>query len=76
MFVCCSPADYNRRESANSLDFAKRCHNVTNTISGAGAIGGANQIKALREELSKIKAKEETGGSSTVKLPKVRRPGM
>jgi hypothetical protein len=72
MFVCCSPADYNRRETANSLDFAKRCRNVTNTVASTGAKGGASQIKALRAELSKIKE------SSAVKRPTIgmRRPGM
>jgi len=57
MFVCCSPADYNRRETANSLDFAKRCRNVTNNVASTGAKGSASQIKALRVELSKIKKK-------------------
>jgi hypothetical protein len=72
MFVCCSPADYNRRETANSLDFAKRCRNVTNNVASSGATGGVSQIKALRAELSKIKE------SSAVKRPAVgmRRPGM
>eukprot|EP00804_Cyclotella_cryptica_P017534 CCRYP_006708-RA/>CCRYP_006708-RA protein AED:0.02 eAED:0.02 QI:472/1/1/1/1/1/3/175/1303 len=61
MLVCCSPADYNRKETTNSLDFAKRCRNVTNNIisTNKGSSGSnINQIKALRAELSKIKAKE------------------
>ena len=64
MFVCCSPADYNRKESANSLDFAKRCRNVKNNVT-AGAKGSSanhvSQIRALRAELSKIKKKEGGG---------------
>merc|ERR1712176_550884 len=80
MFVCCSPADYNRKETANSLDFAKRCRNVTNNAvtskCAAGSTAGSNvsQIRALRKELSKIKEREK--GDSTVKRRPIRRPGM
>lgn len=77
MFVCCSPADYNRRESANSLDFAKRCRNVTNnavTSKGSSA-NHVSQIRALRAELSRVK-KEKGGGSGAKRLPVMRRPGM
>ncbi len=56
MFVCCSPADYNRSESATSLDFAKRCKDVKN-VAGQGAEGQAAQLKALRAELNKLKGK-------------------
>lgn len=69
MFVCCSPADYNRRETAQSLDFAKRCRNVTNNASKGG--NGSAQIKALRAELSKIK-REKTGNGASKRLPKMR----
>ncbi|KAL9185144.1 hypothetical protein ACHAXT_002921 [Thalassiosira profunda] len=64
MFVCCSPADYNRKESANSLDFAKRCRNVKNNVTAGAKSSSANhvsQIRALRAELSKIKKKEGGG---------------
>jgi len=78
MFVCCSPADYNRKESANSLDFAKRCRNVTNNaVASKGRDSSAShvsQIKALRQELSKIKEREKVGGA--VKRRTMRRPGM
>ena len=80
MFVCCSPADYNRKETANSLDFAKRCRNVTNNVvSHKNAKGSSakhvSQIRALRAELSKIKERE---GHTPVKRRPVgmRRPGM
>ena len=79
MFVCCSPADYNRKETANSLDFAKRCRNVTNNAvaskggSKASSANHVSQIRALRAELSKIK-KEKGGG--TAKRRPMRRPGM
>jgi len=71
MFVCCSPADYNRRETAQSLDFAKRCRNVTNNASKGGNGNGSAQIKALRAELSKIK-REKTGSGASKRLPKMR----
>ena len=54
MFVCCSPADYNRSETGNSLDFAKRCKNVKNYQQG-GSAGQAKQLKALKAELNKLK---------------------
>lgn len=58
MFVCCSPADYNRRESSDSLDFAKRCRNVTNSAQSSNAsAANAHQIRALRAELLKMKEK-------------------
>lgn len=85
MFVCCSPADYNRKETANSLDFAKRCRNVTNNVSSAQNGGGkgsssghVNQIRALRAELSKIKEKEkgDGGGATKRRSAGMRRPGV
>lgn len=86
MLVCCSPADYNRKETTNSLDFAKRCRNVTNNVLSTHHNSGTNkgisesnvnQIKALRAELSKIKAKEQ-GKQGTIKRRSVgmRSPGM
>lgn len=83
MFVNCSPADYNRRETANSLDFAKRCRNVTNnavaskSAKGTSAAAQASTIKALRAELSKIKEREKTQGGGPKRRPVgMRRPGM
>lgn len=75
MFVCCSPADYNMRESANSLDFAKRCRNVTNNaVTGKG--GSASQIRALRVELARAKKESKSSSSTPKRLPAMRRPGM
>jgi len=75
MFVCSSPADYNRGESSNALDFARRCKNVTNNInaSGAGGDQGA-QIRALRNELIRMK-KDKAGGARRVGAS-ARRPGF
>jgi hypothetical protein len=65
MFVCCSPADYNRRESSDSLDFAKRCRNVTNTAQSSNvSAANAHQIRALRAELLKLKEKEKVNDST------------
>jgi hypothetical protein len=76
MFVCCSPADYNRKETTNSLDFAKRCRNVTNsaTSSNQGSTNNVSQIKALRAELSKIKDKKQV--TTKRRSAGMRRPGM
>jgi len=60
MFLCCSPADYNRFETGNSLDFAQRCKDVKNK----NAIDGndqTSQIKALKAQLTKMK--KEKGDS-------------
>ncbi|KAL7539866.1 hypothetical protein ACHAXR_012441 [Thalassiosira sp. AJA248-18] len=78
MFVCCSPADYNRKETANSLDFAKRCRNVTNNaVASKGSKGSsASQLKALRAELSKIKERERGNGTVKRRPVGMRRPGM
>ena len=45
MFVCCSPADYNRGETCSSLDFARRCKNVVcqNPPRLAAAAGKENE---------------------------------
>ena len=57
MFVCCSPADYNVAESSNSLDFARRCKNVTNNVHGSSAsTEDLVQIKALKAEVSRLKS--------------------
>ena len=75
MFVCCSPSDYNQRESQQSLDFAKRCRNVRNNAQRSStSTGQLAQIRQLKAELAKIKTKEK---SSTVKRHGgMRRPGM
>jgi hypothetical protein len=75
MFVCCSPSDYNQRESQQSLDFAKRCRNVRNNVQRSSTSSGQlTQIRQLKAELAKIKTKEK---SSTVKRHGgMRRPGM
>lgn len=72
MFVCCSPSDYNRSESINSLDFAKRCKNVTNVVNRKG--NHVSQVRALKLELARMK--KEKGGSSKKKLGVIKRPGM
>jgi hypothetical protein len=68
MFVNCSPADYNVSETSNSLGFAKRCKDVTNT----GGPGGNNQqLNALKKELAKLKK----GGAVPAGNQKLSRPG-
>ena len=65
MFVNCSPADYNVSETVSSLGFAQRCKDVQNT-GGKGGAANANQsaqVKALRDELMKLK-KAAGGGES------------
>jgi len=74
MFVCCSPADYNCPETTNSLDFAKRCKNVTNSAKGGNAVDAA-QVKALKAELSRMK-KERGGGVTRKSSSGPRRPGF
>ncbi len=57
MFVCCSPADYNSSESSNSLDFARRCKHVTNSVNGPTAsTDDLVQIKALKAEVSRLRS--------------------
>lgn len=50
-----SPADYNTGETINSLQFAARCKDVTNSVAG-GPAAAAAQLQALRRELNKAKA--------------------
>ena len=71
MVVCTSPADYNRPETINSLDFAKRCKNVTNATKSRG--GHVSQVRALKLELARVK--KEQGGSKRP-LNVAKRPGM
>ena len=77
MFVCSSPADYNRKESAESLNFAKRCRNVRNEVSAnrdtpAKTSRNNGQIRALRAELSKVDRDRSAGKRRPAGM---RRPG-
>ena len=72
MFVCCSPSDYNRSETINSLDFAKRCKNVTNDINRRGS--HISQVRALKVELARMR--KEKGGHSKKKIGVMKRPGI
>ena len=74
MFVCCSPSDYNSPESTNSLDFAKRCKNVTNNLKGGP--GNASDVKSLKAELAKLKRKNGTTSTSKKNSRSPRRPGL
>ena len=75
MFLCCSPADYNRSETCNSLDFAKRCKDVRNNIDSSR--GDAAKVKALRVELARMKKQEMEGKTKSKSVPSGtgRRPG-
>ena len=72
MFVCCSPADYNSSETSNALDFAKRCKDITNNVSGSTG-GELGQVKALKAELSRLK--KEKGINMARKMGVAKRPG-
>ena len=72
MFVCCSPADYNSSETCNALDFAKRCKDITNNLTGSAG-GELGQVKALKAELSRLK--KAKGVSLTRKMGAPTRPG-
>lgn len=72
MFVCCSPADYNRNESINSLDFAQRCKKVVNDTNAKGS--HISQVRALKVELARMK--KEKGMKTKRKMGVVKRPGM
>jgi hypothetical protein len=86
MFVNCSPADYNVSETVSSLGFAQRCKDVQNSGGGKGAGGNASQaaqVKALRDELKKLKKDsaaaaagggEGGGGGAQHKGKQLRRP--
>jgi hypothetical protein len=67
MFVNTSPADYNAAESNNSLGFASRCKDITNTVGASGGAAQAAQMTALKKELAKLKKasggpKKSSGG--------------
>jgi kinesin family protein 5 len=62
MFVCCSPADYNREESACALEFAKRCKDVKNNISG-GRKDLTSEVRSLRAEIARLKKERDNDPS-------------
>jgi hypothetical protein len=62
LFIQHSPADYNTGETINSLQFAARCKDVTNSVAG-GPAAAAAQLQALRRELNKAKA--STGATAS-----------
>jgi len=72
MFVNCSPADYNNMESNNSLAFAARCKDITNSVS-VGPQGATQQVQinALKRELAKLK-KVDKGVTKAPKLEGLR----
>jgi len=74
MLVCSSPADYNRSESINSLDFAKRCKDVRNNVDRDNSA----KVKALRVELAKMKKQALEGGTKRIVRGSglTKRPGM
>ena len=74
MLVCSSPADYNRSESMNSLDFAKRCKDVRNNVDRDNSA----KVKALRVELAKMKKQALEGGTKRIVRGSglTKRPGM
>ena len=78
MFVNCSPADYNISETVSSLGFAQRCKDVQNSGGkGGGNANQAAQVKALRDELMKLKKAAAGGGggdNSGAKGKQLKRP--
>ena len=54
MFVNASPADYNRAETLNSLQFAKRVKKVTNNSSKTVETG---EIRLLKKQLAALRFK-------------------
>ena len=82
MFVCCSPADYNRHETSNSLDFAKRCKSVTNNLAGPAVATAKrdrsgsqiDRVRELKAELAKLKQESsKVGNKKSLVTPK--KPG-
>mmetsp|Transcript_5214 Transcript_5214/g.9169 ORF Transcript_5214/g.9169 Transcript_5214/m.9169 type:complete len:1749 (+) Transcript_5214:229-5475(+) len=72
MFVNLSPADYNLQESKESLKWATRAKQVTNATT-PGNSGDNGQVKALREQLDKLK-KQKPDGSKTAQTNLLRPP--
>ena len=67
MFVNCSPADYNLAESNSSLSFASRCKDVRNSTAAPAAVQ-AQQLNALKKELTKLKKGGGGGKGGGAKL--------
>lgn len=63
MFVNTSPADYNVNESNNSLGFATRCKNITNSVVNPQM--QAQQMAALKKELARLKKEGGSGAAAT-----------
>ena len=72
MFVNTSPADYNSAESNNSLGFASRCKDITNSVASSGSGAQAAQLAALKKELAKLK---KTSGGAKRSGGGLERPG-
>jgi hypothetical protein len=64
IFICCSPVDYNISETVSSLEFAKRCKDVTNSVLNPSS--QLRQIKYLKSELERLK---QDKGPSVRKIP-------
>lgn len=54
MFVCCSPADFNKGETVSALDFAQRCKLVKNNAKTSSATEQSAQNR-LQADLQHIK---------------------
>eukprot|EP00615_Pteridomonas_danica_P019565 CAMPEP_0114409984 /NCGR_PEP_ID=MMETSP0102-20121206/23754_1 /TAXON_ID=38822 ORGANISM="Pteridomonas danica, Strain PT" /NCGR_SAMPLE_ID=MMETSP0102 /ASSEMBLY_ACC=CAM_ASM_000212 /LENGTH=1368 /DNA_ID=CAMNT_0001577529 /DNA_START=40 /DNA_END=4147 /DNA_ORIENTATION=+ len=70
MVVCCSPADYNTKESLSALNFAQRCKNVRTHL-GSNPAQAAAQVSALKQELARLKKSNAVKG----KAPELDRGG-
>ena len=64
MMVCCSPADYNTKESLSALAFAQRCKHVKNTGAGGTPAQAAAQVQALKLELARLKKANAAKGKA------------
>lgn len=75
MFVNASPADYNNAESNNSLSFASRCKDITNSVATSGSGAQAAQMAALKKELAKLKKVPPKKGGPMSPPGGLERPG-
>lgn len=66
MFVNTSPADYNVTESNNSLSFASRCKDISNSM--VSPMAQQAQLAALKKELTRLK-KTNTSSTKTLSRP-------
>lgn len=64
MFICCSPVEYNISETVSSLEFAKRCKDVTNSVLNPSS--QLRQIKHLRSEIERLRHEK---GQNMRRLP-------